>query len=310
MTGQLLWQHEISGLPRSGGKIQKPTEDTGYAAPTLATDGRYVAAIFATGDVSCIDMNGNRIWARNLGIPDNHYGHSSSLLIWKNKLLVQFDGNRTGKVMALDVKTGNELWSTLRESKISWASPILIQVDGQYELILTSSPHVAAYNPDTGAELWKVEALTGEVGPSPAYSNGKVFAANEYASLVAIKPGNPPDVLWQTNEYLPEVSSPVAADELLILGTSYGVIACYDTETGEILWEYECDQGVYASPVIVDGKIYVLDLDGKMHIFKKDRTMQLIAEPELGESAFSTPAFANGKIYLRGMDYLYCIGTE
>jgi hypothetical protein len=176
------------------------------------------------------------------------------------------------------------------------------------ELVLASSPEVAAYDPETGKELWKLNCLSGEVGPSPAFLNGVVFASNEYATLIAIKPGNPPEELWQTNEYLPEVASPVAIDNMLYVATSYGVIACYDATNGELIWEYEADAGFYASPVIADGKVYFMDMDGIMHIFAIERNMKLIGTPALGERAVSSPAFAPGKIILRGYDHLYCIG--
>ncbi len=307
-TGKLNWDHKVSGIKRPAGKMEKPTDDTGYAAPTVATDGRYVYAIFATGDLVCVDLKGTRIWAKNMGIPENHYGHSSSLMLWKDLLFIQFDTNKAGKVMAVNALTGDTAWETNRSSKISWASPILTNLGNHFELVLASSPSVAGYDPVTGKELWSLECLSGEVGPSPAYYNGVVYAANEYANLVAIKPGNELSVIWETNEYLPEVASPVAMDGMLFLGTSYGVIACFDTTNGEILWEYECDQGIYSSPVIADGKVYFLDMDGIMHIFNADKTMKLIGEPALGEQAVSTPAFADGKIFLRGYENLYCIG--
>ncbi len=307
-TGNLRWEHKVSGIARNSDKKVRPSEDTGFAAPTVTTDGKHVYAIFATGDLVCIDVQGNRVWARNMGVPDNHYGHSSSLLLWKELLFIQFDTNTAGKVLALNALSGEQVWETVRSSKISWASPILANFGNHYELVLASSPEVAAYDPKNGNELWSLECLSGEVGPSPAFYNGIVFAANEYASLLAIKPGNPATSLWETNEYLPEVSSPVASDGLLFIGTSYGVIVCFDINNGEILWEYESDQGFYASPVIVDGKVYFLDMDGKMHIFSLNKTMTLISEPELGEGAVSTPAFANGKIFIRGYEHLYCIG--
>jgi outer membrane protein assembly factor BamB len=168
---------------------------------------------------------------------------------------------------------------------------------------------VAAYNPETGKELWKLNCLSGEVGPSPGYNNGVIYAANEYAKLIAIKPGNPPETLWESNDYLPEVASPVAINNLLYIATSYGVVACFDANSGELKWEYEADQGFYASPIIADGKIHFLDMDGKMHIFKTDGTSKVVSAPELGERAVSTPAFANGKILLRSYDHLYCIGN-
>jgi outer membrane protein assembly factor BamB len=308
-SGNLIWEHEVTGIARGSNVKIKPTDDTGFAAPTVATDGKNVYAIFATGDLACVDLQGNRKWAKNMGIPDNHYGHSSSLLLWKNKLFIQFDTNEAGKILALDATTGDLAWETPRTSKISWASPVLANVGNQYQLVLASSPEVAAYNPQTGKELWKLNCLSGEVGPSPGYSNGVIYAANEYAKLIAIKPGSPPETLWESNDYLPEVASPVAINNLLYIATSYGVVACFDATSGELKWEYEADQGFYASPIIADGKIYFLDMDGKMHIFKTDGTNKVVSAPELGERAVSTPAFANGKILLRSYDHLYCIGN-
>lgn len=307
-SGEMIWEHVVTGLQRPAGKMSKPTSDTGYAAPTVATDGKHVYAIFATGDLVCMDMKGSRVWAKNMGIPDNHYGHSSSLMLWKDLLFIQFDTNKAGNVKAVNALSGEPVWETKRPSKISWASPILADYGDHVELVLSTSPQVAAYDPASGKELWSHECLMGEVGPSPAFLNGIVYAANEYANLVAIKPGSEPTVVWESNEYLPEVASPVAVDGMLFIGTSYGVIACFDTTNGEILWEYECDQGIYASPIISDGKVYFLDMDGIMHIFQVDKTMKLIGEPELGEQAVSTPAFAQDKILLRGYDQLYCIG--
>lgn len=308
-TGNLIWEHQVSGIERTSNKAIKPTEDTGFAAPTVATDGQHVYAIFATGDLVCVTMQGQRIWVKNMGIPDNHYGHSSSLLLWKNQLFIQFDTNVAGKVLALDALTGTQIWETPRTSKISWASPILANVEGRYQLVLASSPEVAAYDIETGSELWKVNCMSGEVGPSPGFYNGLVYAANEYAKLIAIRPGNPPETVWENNEYLPEVASPVAIDGLLFIATSYGVAACFDAANGDLLWEYEANQGFYASPIIADDKVYFLDMDGIMHIFGVDKTMNLMGTPKLGEPSASTPAFAPGKILIRGYDHLYCIGN-
>ncbi len=307
-NGEVIWEHPVNDVARNTSEVPRVTDDTGYAAPTVATDGVNVCAIYATGDVVCVDREGKRKWARNLGMPDNHYGHSSSLLIYKGILLIQFDTNKQGKVLGLDVSTGETKWETPRNSKISWASPILADMGGRTELILSTSPQVAGYNPLTGEELWSIDCLMGEVGPSPGFSEGIVYATNEYAVLAAIKPGQQPEILWETNEYLPEVASPVVDDGLLFIGTSYGVIVCYDASNGELLWEFECDDGIYASPMIADNKVFFLDMGGKMHIFKKDRTMTLLGEPELGEGSVSTPSFSDGRIYIRGYNFLYCIG--
>jgi outer membrane protein assembly factor BamB len=153
-----------------------------------------------------------------------------------------------------------------------------------------------------------VEAMMGEVGASVAYGEGLVFATNEYARLVAIEPKPNAEFVWEDDEYLAEASSPVVYNGLLYTATSYGVLACYDAKTGEKKFEKEFKDGFFSSPMIVEGKLYIMDLDGVTHILKADATGTVIAEPELGESGFAVPAFADGVIYIRGLEHLYCIG--
>jgi len=305
--GKLLWTGKADNIQGSPASPPKVTEDTGLSAPTLTTDGKRVFAIFATGDVIAFDMEGKRIWAKNLGVPDNHYGHSSSLITWANKLFVQYDTNRGGKVLALDAATGNTVWETARKSKISWASPVLAESGGKYQLILTADPIVAGYDVETGKELWAVECMMGEVGPSVAYSNGIVVAANEYARMVGIdiKTGN---IIWENDEYLPEASSPVAASGLLFIATSYGVLACYDLKSGEKYWEHDVGTTLYSSPAVADGKLFMMDNNGMMRIYEVSKEMKLISENDLGEKSGPTPAFADGRIYVRGEKHLFCIG--
>ena len=309
-TGELLWQQEVSDIPGSPASMPRVTEDTGLSAPTVATDGKHVYAIFATGDIIAFTMTGKRVWARNLGVPDNHYGHSSSLIIWKNHLLVQYDSNKGGKLLSLDTATGNTQWETARQVGISWASPILAEIGGNPQVILSADPLVAGYDPETGEELWSVDCMMGEVGPSPAYGEGLVYAANEYARLVAIKPGAADPVVWENDEYLPEIASPVVSGGLIFIATSYGVLACYDAASGEKYWEEEAQQGFSASPLVADGKLYAMDTGGIMHIFSLSKEMKKLGAPVLGERAYASPAFSDGTIYLRGEKYLYCIGNE
>jgi len=252
-------------------------------------------------------MNGKRIWARNLGVPDNHYGHSSSLITWAGKLFVQYDTNKGGKLIALDVASGNTVWETVRKSKISWASPVLAEVGGKYQLILTADPIVAGYDVENGKELWAVECMMGEVGPSVAFSNGIAVAANEYARMAAIdiKTGN---IIWENDEYLPEASSPVAFNGLLFIATSYGVLACYDLKSGEKYWEHDVGTTLYSSPAVADGKLFMMDNNGMMRIYEFSKEMKLISENDLGEKSGPTPAFADGRIYIRGEEHLFCIG--
>lgn len=307
-TGQLLWEKKADNIPGSPAKMPNVTDDTGLSAPTAVVDGYRVYAIFATGDVIAFDLDGNRVWAKNLGVPQNHYGHSSSLLAWNGKLIIQYDTGKSGRMLALDGKTGEPVWDITRDNNISWASPILIDYAGKIQVVTNTDPNVAGYDVETGEEIWKVAVMMGEVGPSCAYEDGLVYANNEYASLVAINPEPGASVQWESYDYLSEAASPVAHNGLLYLATSYGVLVCYDAKTGEQVWEKDFGVTLYSSPMVVDGKLYIMDNNGVMHILKADRSGTIISEPELGESSFAIPAFADGKIYIRGSESLYCIG--
>ena len=308
-TGQLLWEKEVTGIPGSPASPPRTTEDTGLAAPTMAVDGNRIYAIFATGDVIAFDMEGNKVWGRNLGVPRNHYGHSSSLQVWGNKLVIQYDTSTSGRMLALNTATGETIWDVERPVRVSWASPVLAEVDGKIQVLTTADPYVSGHDLETGAELWKVEAMMGEVGASVAYGSGLVFATNEYARLVAIEPRAGAEYTWENDEYLAEASSPVAYNGLLYTATSYGVLVCYDALTGEKKFEKEFNDGFYSSPIIADGKLYILDMGGVTHILKADATGTIIAEPALGEGGYAVPAMADGMIYIRGEENLYCIGN-
>lgn len=306
-SGKLLWQKQADNITGSPATAPKTTDDTGLAASSLTTNGLQVVAIFGTGDIIAFDMEGNRLWAKNLGVPDNHYGHSSSLISWQEKIIIQYDTNKGARLIALNITTGESIWETKRSSHISWASPIIADVDGKMQVITSAEPSVAGFDIETGAELWKVDCMMGEVGPSPAFGNGLVVAANEYATLACINPKNGSKV-WESSDYLPEVASPVVADGLLIIATTYSVIACYDIHTGNQYWETEYNDGFYSSPVVADGKIYAADMNGTVHILKLDRELSRIADVAMGEKIMTTPVFTNGKMYIRGMENLYCIG--
>ena len=106
-------------------------------------------------------MNGKKQWAKNLGVPDNHYGHSSSLIVFEDKLIVQYDQKKNSKVMALSTSNGEEVWSTVRKVRVSWSSPVIVNNGGQVEIILAADPCIASYDVHTGKELWKIDCING-----------------------------------------------------------------------------------------------------------------------------------------------------
>jgi len=307
-SGEVLWRTDLDDISGSPGENPDVSEDTGFAAPTMATDGSRVFVLFGTGDCACLDFEGKRLWAKNLGVPENHYGHSSSPIIYRHLLLIQYDQNSGGHLIALDTQTGKLVYDQHRDIDISWASPILVTVDGHDEIILNSSPGVIAHDPATGRELWRADCMSGEVAPSPAYADGIVFVVNDYAKLAAIRPGDPAEILWESEDDLSEVSSPLATDEFVFVATSYGTVSCFDAKTGERYWYEDLPRGFYSSPVLAGENVYVMDLTGAMYIFRAAKTYEPVGVCELGEEAFAVPAFVRGRIYIRGKDTLYCIG--
>ena len=305
-TGELRWTVKADGISGSPSSMPNVTADTGLAASTVATNGKQVCAIFATGDVICADMDGKRLWAKNLGVPENHYGFASSLLMYGNELIIQYDNNSNAKLIALSTINGNPLWSKSRKDKIAWSSPIIAKASGQQAVIVMGNPAITAYSVSNGSELWRVECMSGEVGSSPCASNGIIFGASEYATCIAINAATG-EKLWEAGDCLPECSSPVATKDMLYVATSYGAVCAYDAKDGKVVKQHELSTPFYSSPVIADGKIWLFSNSGKCYIFSTGKDFKLITSFETGEKTFATPAFTDGMMVVRTDKSLYVV---
>ncbi|HBE01174.1 MAG TPA: hypothetical protein DC049_01675, partial [Spirochaetia bacterium] len=303
-NGKLLWEKKIDFFR---GKLPFAGDDTGYAAPTLASDG-FVYALFGTQELVCLDSMGNIKWQKIIEPMDNPYGYASSLLVYSNLLFIQFDQETVGKIMALHTDSGNTAWETSRPVMPGWSSPALFNINNSLQLVLTANPIIAGYNPFTGAEIWRMEGMEGEVAPSAAFDKF-IFAANEYASLMAIDPANN-SIIWQEYDELPDVSSPVAQNGLLFESTAAGMILCYDCNNGKKLWKHQTETGFYSSPVITDSAVYFTDLKGTVYVFAAARGKKLLSKNQMGENMSATPAFYKQKIIFRSDKFLYCIGEN
>jgi len=306
-TGMLIWRRNVESPP--GMKPPDVTEDTGYAAPSPATDGRAVCALFASGDLACFDVEGNALWKRNLGVPVNPYGHGSSLLVWGDLLVVQYDHGGSADVRAYRLLTGEPAWRTERIVEVSWSSPALVDAARRPTLLLNGNPFVAAYEASSGLERWRVECMMGEVASSPAFLDGIVFVANENALLAAIEMDTQ-EIQWEADLDLPDVSSPVASGGRLWVPSSGGAVTCYDARTGDEIWLHEFEEGFWASPILAARRIYLLDKKGVMRIFADKAEYEDLGSPALGESSMCTPAFVGKRLYVRGSRFLFCIGEE
>jgi outer membrane protein assembly factor BamB len=309
-SGKILWTGSASDIPGEPAALPKVDADAGTAVSTVATNGEVVCAVFSNGNLVCFDPDGKKKWAKNIGVPESSYGYSSSLLIYNDLLLVQFDSNTKISLMGIDLKTGDQKWETLRPGRPVWSSPVMGFFEGKPELIINGNPDVSSYDPMEGKELWKLECMSGDVAPSVAVNSTMAYAVTDYAKLVAIKPGTGASVVWEDNAYTPDVSSPVANDKYLFVTTGNGDVACYNALKGDTLWTHYFQDPFYASPIIADEKVYLLDRTGIMHIVKAGSAYSLIAESPLGEAADCSPAFSDQKIYIRAKKNLYCISKN
>jgi outer membrane protein assembly factor BamB len=267
-----------------------------------------------------------------LGIPDSSYGYASSLAMYRNLILIQYDqggpDDGISRLIALDGFSGQTVWETKRPVPNSWSSPIVTKVGDQFQLITCGDPWVIAYDPAKGTELWRAKCLYGDIAPSPTYANGLVFAIEPYSKLVAIRPDGRGDVTethiaWSTEEGGPDICSPVSNGELIFLLATEGFLTCYKVADGKRLWEQDLRENFFASPSLVPApasgeasrgsggdKLYLLTEDGVMFIVQAGPEYKELARCELGEECRASPAFADGRIYIRGLENLYCIGKK
>ena len=320
-SGSLVWQKAIESKADPNAEPPRVMEDTGgYAASTPATDGRRVYVMFATGDVAALDFQGNLVWSLNLGIPDNSYGHATSLETYQNRLLVQLDqGNGKdgkSKVYALDCLTGNTVWVTQpRPVPNSWASPLLVPTPKGEQLITSGNPWVIAYDPAQGTELWRAKALYGEVTPSPTFANGLVFTAIEGEKLSAIRTDGTGDVtkthvVWSADEGLPDICSVLSDGARVYLLNSQGLLTCYDAASGKKLWDKEFELGFNSSPSLAGGRVYLISEKGVVIQVAAGPEFKELGRSELGEEVLSSPAFLGGRMYVRAKQHLFCIGAQ
>ncbi|MFC1653165.1 PQQ-binding-like beta-propeller repeat protein, partial [Planctomycetota bacterium] len=316
-SGAILWSGEVPTVP-----VQEELdimEDTGLCAGSLATDGVRVYAIFATGDLAAFDLEGKRLWYKNLGTPESAYGYATSLEVWQDRVLVQYDQayaeDNKSRLYAFDGATGEIVYEKKRPVSNSWTSPIVVEVGGQYQLVTVGDPWTISYDPATGDEIWRAEAVSGDVAASPIVAGEVIVAIEPYSQSVGLRwdgKGNVTEshVAWINEDCGPDIASPVSDGLRVLLMDTQGMLFCASAKDGSLLWEHDFEEMVQASPSLVNGKLYILAENGVMFIGRyDDEVFTLETTCELGEKCFATPAFMPGRIFIRGEKSLYCIGN-
>jgi len=316
-TGQTFWRQAVTNVPGSPKAAEVP-DSTGYAASTMATDGRRVYVIFANGDCAAFTLEGKPVWAKSFGPLKNPYGYASSLSTWQDRLIVLLDqgdpDDGLSKLYALDGRTGRVVWERPRKVGASWASPIVIEAAGKAQIIALAVPWVIAYDAKDGTELWRVEGLNGEITPSPVFAGGLVFVPSPSEKLLAVRPDGQGDVtktlvVWTNEDNVPDVTSPTSNGELVFGLTTGGTLTCFDARDGKKLWEHDFDMECHASPSLAGNRLYLIGLKGTAVVVEAARQFKELSRTEMGDAFHASPAFAQDRMFLRGVTNVWCVSS-
>ncbi len=318
-SGDLLWRSNVGLVPGQPEEEPRVFDGTGRSASTMATDGQRVYAIFHDGTLVAFDFDGNRVWAKHLGVPDSVYGFATSLMGYQDKVIVQYDqgyeDDDASVLYAIDGKTGEVAWQTPRPVANSWTSPIIAETSVGEQIITVSEPWVIGYDM-SGAELWRANLMGADLAPSPIFAKDMAIVIQSNEWMTGIRVDGSGDVTeshvaWHVDCLAPDISSPVANGELIWLLNTMGTLSCFKAETGEMVYEHELEDMFQSSPTLVGEWIYMMSEKGKTYRVKTTAEFELAEEaPVLDEYILASPAFTEGRIFIRGDRFLYCLGSE
>lgn len=323
--GRELWRREYASQTHR----LNPRNTYGSCTPAVDAERVYVAwSAPAKLTLLALDHDGKDVWDLDLGPVVAEHGFGTSPMLYQDLVILSNSqqaeelepGQQPGKsaMLAFEAQTGKPRWSQPRvSSRVCYSTPCIYQPDGgPPELICTStSDGVFSLDPLTGRENWKSPGtLPLRVVSSPLIAEGLIFGSIGSGGgghcVTAVRPGPKPEVAYTLKQNASYVPTLVAHKGLLFMFYDKGVVSCVEVRTGEVHWRQRLGRGFSGSPVIGDGKVYIIDDDGIVHVLAAANTYQLLASNPLGEPARSTPAIAGGRLYFRTLSHLISVGGK
>lgn len=338
-TGKVLWQSIVLKAPKEG-----THKLNSLASSTPATDGERVFTAFldntetdatrainagkefgkgevpkGTVVISAHDVTGKPLWQVRPGLFSSKHGFCSSPILFEDKVIVNCDHDGDGYIVALAKADGKELWRIDRPNKTrSYCVPLIRDIGGRTQMVLSGTMCVASYDPRTGKELWMINGPTEQFVASLVFSEktGLLYMTGGFPEhhLLAIKPdgsGNVTDthIVWRTNKGVSYVPSPIVEGDHFLIVSDSGVAHCFDAKTGEIAWEERMREH-HASLTSAEGRVYFVNDFGVLRTVKPGKAYELLAESELKEKVFASPAMSEGQIFIRTDKSLICLGKR
>jgi outer membrane protein assembly factor BamB len=327
-SGKLLWKQEAKkGKP--GGPIHLKNT---YASETPVTDGERVYAYFGNLGVFCFDFRGKELWSKDLGAFKTRmgWGTAASPVLYKDRLYIVHDNDEKSFLVALDTRTGKEVWRAERDEKSNWATPFVWENAKRIEIVTPGTGKVRSYGLD-GKLLWEFSGMSIISIPTPSANPDFLFISSGYVlditkPVYAIRPGATGDISLKgqdtSNEYVvwcqktigPYHPSPLIYDGHVYVLYDRGFIACHDAKTGkEVYGRKRIDAGsdkFTASPLAADGKLYCVSEDGDTFVLRAGPKFEVLARNSLDEMTLATPALVKNSMLLRTASKLYRIGRK
>lgn len=321
-TGEVIWQTTLcEALPHEGGH-----QDASQASNSPVTDGEHIIAYFGSRGLYCLDMLGQVIWKKRFGEMQTRmgFGEGSSPTLHGDSVVVNWDHEGQSFIVALDKKTGIQRWKVDRDERTSWATPLIVEHDGKPQVVTSATGLIRSYNLNTGDLLWQCGGMTGNVIPTPVSGNGLVYATSGFrgSALLAIRyaeaKGDITDsavVAWKyAGKGTPYVPSPLLyGDTIYFLDTNRATLSCVDAKSGKpyyVKQRLEGMQGVFASPVGANDRIYIVGRNGTTVVIKRGSEFKLLATNTLDDNFTASPAIVGNEMYLRGHKHLYCVAEN
>jgi len=322
-TGKILWEQ----TSYSGTVFDYRHRRGNYAAPTAVTDGKYVVTYFGSEGIYCYDFNGKLVWKKNIGNIDTFgMGVGTSPVLYENLVIFVCDQNlavpKDSFMIALDKKTGNEVWRVTRPIQGSWATPVIVKAAGRTEMVTSGNEFLISYDPGTGKELWRTAGLKSHAIATPVVGHGLAILSSGYPAkaVTAVRLGGSGNldgtdkIAWKYNKGTAYVPSPILYGDYVYLMSDAGILTCLNAKTGELVYEGGrvpvATKFYGASPVAFDGKILLTSDDGDTFVIKAGPKHEVLASNSIGEPCRTSIAIADGKLFIRGDKHLFCIGNK
>lgn len=325
-TGKELWQQEVACNVQETTHKQNPP-----CSASPITDGSAVYANFASGGILACDLNGKRLWHRELGPVLSRWGNGGSPILYGDLLIVFHGPGKPSILYALNRKDGSTVW-TSEETPInspvfgSWSTPVLVQTADRDELIMPlpggkigGPGWFKGYAPATGKPLWQIDGLGNEVYAMPIIGEGGniiVGVSGHNGPTMAIRPGGQENStkthrIWRTETKNPQrVSSGIIHDGRLFLADATGILQCLEAETGKLIYRERLGGNLWGSILLAGDNLYVTNLEGDTFVVKASGEYELVAKNSIGESTYAAIAPSNGELFLRTHENLYCISSK